>query len=87
MQIRANLEMESHEEKLHIMVQQSKMESAKESAQNAAKAIRERQREQQRFGLNQSAYSGIGSSSNTVDSPSASCRSMLLLYYTWAYLI
>jgi uncharacterized ion transporter superfamily protein YfcC len=44
-QLRTNLDMESHEEKLHNMIKISKMESAKESAKDAAKVIRERQRE------------------------------------------
>lgn len=44
-QIRTNMDMESHEEKLHNMIKISKMESAKESAKDAAKVIRERQRE------------------------------------------
>ena len=48
-QIRTNMEMESHEEKLHNMIKISKMESARESAKDAAKVIRERQREQGRM--------------------------------------
>jgi hypothetical protein len=38
--------MESHEEKLHNMIKQSKMDSAKDQAARQAKAIKERQREQ-----------------------------------------
>lgn len=38
-------EMESHEEKLHNMIKQSKMDSAKDQAARQAKAIKERQRE------------------------------------------
>ena len=68
-QIRTNLEMESHEEKLFIMVQQSKMDSAKESAHNAAKVIRERQKEQQRLGITQPFMQGIGSNSNSGSEP------------------
>lgn len=75
-QIRTNLEMESHEEKLHQMIQQSKMESAKDQANIAAKNIRERQREQQRQG-GTSLMQGIGSSSNMASSdeinPITSC--------------
>jgi coatomer subunit delta len=56
--------MESHEEKLHQMIQQSKMESAKDQANIAAKNIRERQREQQRLGVG-SSMQGIGSNNNT----------------------
>lgn len=37
--------MESHEEKLHNMIKQSKMDSAKDQAARQAKAIKERQRE------------------------------------------
>lgn len=55
--------MESHEEKLHLMIQQSKIESAKDQARDAARIIRERQREQQRTGL-VSTMQGIGSSNN-----------------------
>ena len=61
-QIRTNMDMESHEEKLHNMIKISKMESAKDQARDAAKSIRERQREQQRLGLG-SAMTGIGGGS------------------------
>lgn len=44
-QIKTNMEMESHEEKLALMIKQSKMDSAKDQAARQAKAIRERQRE------------------------------------------
>eukprot|EP01035_Chromulina_nebulosa_P009610 gene9610-12965_t len=49
-QIRTNMEMESHEEKLHNMIKTSKMESAKDQARDAAKVIREKQREMQKLG-------------------------------------
>jgi coatomer subunit delta len=62
-QIRTNLEMESHEEKLHNMIKVSKMESAKDQAKDAAKVIRERQREAQKLGL---AMQGIGSDSGSM---------------------
>lgn len=45
---RLEQEMDSHEEKLHLMIKQSKMDSAKDQAARQAKAIRERQREQVR---------------------------------------
>jgi len=44
-QIRTNLEMESHEEKLHNMIKVSKMESAKDQAREAARTIREKQKD------------------------------------------
>lgn len=57
-QIRTNMEMDSHEEKLHNMIKLSKMESAKDQAQAAARAIKDKQREQKAgFGS-----SGMGSS-------------------------
>lgn len=58
-QIRTNMDMESHEEKLHNMIKISKQESAREQARDAAKSIRERQKEQQRLGLG-SGMTGIG---------------------------
>lgn len=58
-QIRTNLEMESHEEKLHNMIKISKMESAKDQARDAARTIKERQKEQQMRGG--SAMEGMGS--------------------------
>lgn len=39
-QIRTNMEMESHEEKLHNMIKVSKMETAKDAAKDAARVIR-----------------------------------------------
>ncbi len=50
--------MESHEEKLHQMIQISKMESAKDQARDAARSIRDRQREQQRLGIGSSSMPG-----------------------------
>lgn len=58
-QIRTNMDMESHEEKLHNMIKISKQESAREQARDAAKSIRERQKEQQRLGLG-NGMTGIG---------------------------
>ena len=43
-QIRTNLEMDSHEEKLHKMIKQSKMEQARDQAKEAAKSIKEKQK-------------------------------------------
>ena len=60
-QIRTNMEMESHEEKLHDMIKKSKMESAREQSASAANLIRDRQKAQQRLGVNSL---GGGSSSN-----------------------
>lgn len=45
-QIRVNLEMESHEEKLAQMIKVSKMAEAKEAAKRKATELREREREQ-----------------------------------------
>lgn len=69
-QIRTNLEMESHEEKLHNMIKLSKMESAKDQARDAAKSIRDKQRDQARAGG--SAMQGIGSSSGSSTDPTQS---------------
>ena len=44
-QIKTNVEMDSHEEKLALMIKQSKMDSAKDQAARQARAIKERQRE------------------------------------------
>lgn len=70
-QIRTNMDMESHEEKLHNMIKMSKMESAKDQAVIAARAIKDKQKEQAK-------YAGIGSSTSqsvseteTHSSPSA----------------
>lgn len=43
-QIRTNLEMDSHEEKLHKMIKQSKIDQAKDQAKEAAKSIKEKQK-------------------------------------------
>lgn len=65
-QIKTNMEMDSHEEKLALMIKQSKMDSAKDQAARQAKAIKERQRElaRDRLGATRSglggAYQGIG---------------------------
>ena len=58
-QIRTNLEMESHEEKLHNMIKLSKIESARDQARDAAISIREKQRDLQKTSLQ-----GMGSSSS-----------------------
>ncbi len=64
-QIKTNMEMDSHEEKLALMIKQSKMDSAKDQAARQAKAIKERQRELARDRLGPGgprggAYQGIG---------------------------
>ena len=48
-QIRTNLEMESHEEKLHAMIKASKMAEAKEAAKRKAAEIRDRHREEEKL--------------------------------------
>lgn len=50
-QIRTNMDMDSHEEKLHNMIKQSKMESAKDQSIAAAKAIKEKQRDSKMAGI------------------------------------
>ena len=60
-QIRTNLEMDSHEEKLHNMIKVSKMDNARDQAKDAAKIIREKNREIGRQGIS-------GGMSNTDDS-------------------
>lgn len=74
-QIRSHLEMESHEEKLHIMILESKKEAAKDQAREAARSIRERQKEQQRLGI--SPMQGIGSNTNANVFEDTSCTSKL----------
>lgn len=44
-QIRTNMEMESHEEKLHQMIQRSKQETAREQSKSAAASILAKQKE------------------------------------------
>ena len=50
-QIQTNLTMDSHEEKLHKMIEQSKIGSAKEEADRKAKAFREEKRQQKMAGI------------------------------------
>lgn len=50
-QIRTNLEMDSHEEKLHNMIKISKMDNAREQMKDAAKVIREKNRDIGRQGI------------------------------------
>lgn len=69
-QIRTNLEMESHEEKLHNMIKLSKMESARDQARDAAKSIREKKREEQRMGI--SGGSSMSSMSSNYSSGGSS---------------
>mmetsp|Transcript_7268 Transcript_7268/g.22373 ORF Transcript_7268/g.22373 Transcript_7268/m.22373 type:complete len:427 (-) Transcript_7268:11-1291(-) len=49
-QIRQNLEMDSHEEKLHNMVRKTKMDSAKDQANHMSRVIRSRQKEAAKSG-------------------------------------
>jgi hypothetical protein len=59
-QIRTNLEMESHEERLAQMIKASKMAEAKEAAKRRAQEIRERNREDERL-----ARAGLGGASSS----------------------
>ena len=59
-QVRTNLEMESHEEKLAQMIKASKMAEAKEAAKRRANEIRERTKEDERL-----ARAGLGGSSGS----------------------
>ena len=43
MAVKKNLEMDSHEEKLHNMIKESKEETAREEGKRQAKVIKERQ--------------------------------------------
>ena len=62
-QIRTNLEMDSHEETLHDMIEASKMQEAKEEAKKRAKAIKKEQRVRAKSGISNSKMVGIGSDS------------------------
>lgn len=65
-QIRTNLEMESHEEKLAQMIKASKMAEAKEAAKRKAQEIRERTREEDRMTrATGNRMSGFGSASSS----------------------
>lgn len=60
--IRQNLEMDSHEEKLHNMVKKTKMDSAKDQANHMSKVIKTRQREAAKSGglMAPGTMAGIG---------------------------
>lgn len=63
-QIRVNMEMESHEEKLHNMILESKRAAAKDDMKRNMTRIKEEQRERarmERAGLGSSSASGFGS--------------------------
>jgi len=74
-QIRTNMEMESHEEKLHMMIQKTKQENAVAELKRQQVRIKEEQREKARmekaagmsspFGRGGSFSSGFGSSSSS----------------------
>ena len=59
-QVRINLEMDSHEEKMHKMIQQSKIDSAKDQMIKQSKVIKERQREQMKLDRNLQGIGGGG---------------------------
>ena len=69
-QVRINLEMDSHEEKLHDMIQKSKEEEAKREAKKKAKQMQAERRERAKSGItsmpstSSSSYEGFGSSSS-----------------------
>lgn len=67
-QIRTNMEMESHEEKLHNMIKASKMESAKEQANNAARAIKQQKMSNMMEGMGSSATGHGGYSNDSMES-------------------
>lgn len=60
-QIQTNLSMESHEEKLHKMIEQSKVASAKDEADRKAKSIREERKKMEGIGGGSMSGSGGGS--------------------------
>jgi len=64
-QIQVNLSMESHEEKLHKMIEQSKVSSAKEEAARKAKALREQRQKEGLSGA--TSMSGIEGGSSSAD--------------------
>lgn len=72
-QIRTNMEMDSHEEKLHNMIKLSKMETAKDQAAAAAKSIKDK-KEQRLAGL--SSDSGYSSQSSSAPSYGHSSSAM-----------
>jgi hypothetical protein len=59
--IRANLEMDSHDEKLHNMIMETKMSEARDQMKRKAKAIRQQKRDQARSSRSEST--GFGGSS------------------------
>jgi hypothetical protein len=82
-QIRTNMEMESHEEKLHNMIKMSKMESARDQAAAAAKSIKEKQKmvglssadaalmhSHNTYSSNLNSTSSLGNTNNTSSSSS-----------------
>ena len=61
-QVRVNLEMDSHEEKLHDMIQKSKEEEARREAKKKAKQMKAERRERAKQGLPAGMGGGMGSS-------------------------
>eukprot|EP00601_Ochromonadales_sp_CCMP2298_P007681 CAMPEP_0173192696 /NCGR_PEP_ID=MMETSP1141-20130122/13557_1 /TAXON_ID=483371 /ORGANISM="non described non described, Strain CCMP2298" /LENGTH=483 /DNA_ID=CAMNT_0014116971 /DNA_START=162 /DNA_END=1613 /DNA_ORIENTATION=+ len=74
-QIRTNMEMESHEEKLHNMIKISKIESAKDQAMAAARSIKDKQKEQLRLGGSGGGMAGIGGGGSDLSSRVESMQS------------
>eukprot|EP00752_Nemacystus_decipiens_P006372 g5744.t1 len=64
-QIKTNMEMDSHEERLHNMIQDSKREAAKEEAGRRAKELREKQKEASLRGMGGGGMGMSGSSMYT----------------------
>lgn len=70
-QIRQNLEMDSHEEKLHNMVKKTKMDSAKDQANHMSKVIKSRQRDAAKGLGGVGGMAGIGGGDSTISEDSS----------------
>lgn len=74
-QIRTNMEMESHEEKLVLMIKQSKQDEAKKQQESAIEAMKKKARENAKLGRfgggDSTSFSSDNSSSGYNDAPSA----------------
>lgn len=79
-QIRTNLEMDSHEEKLHNMIKVSKMDNARDQAKDAAKVIREKNRDIGRQGIG-SSQSGMDDRYESESSPRAAKKDTMMDAY------
>ena len=71
-QVRINLEMDSHEEKLHDMIQKSKEEEARREAKKKAKQMQAERRERAKQGLPSMGSGGGGISSASYDGQGSS---------------